>query len=43
MPINQVQFQKGLSLSEFYKRFGTEQQCWQALYQARWLAGFRCP
>ena len=43
MPINQVQFQKGLSLSEFHDRFGTEQQCWQALYQARWPAGYRCP
>ena len=43
MPRNQVQFQKGQSLRDFLKLYGTEQQCAQALFQARWPQGFRCP
>ena len=43
MPMNRVQFQKGLSLPEFMDRYGTEEQCEQALVAARWPSGFACP
>lgn len=43
MPINPIQFQAGLSLSEFMQRYGSEQQCEQALIAARWPQGWRCP
>ena len=43
MPMNRVQFQPGMSLREFQARFGTEEQCRQALLEARWPYGFRCP
>lgn len=39
----QIQFQKGLSLKEFIAAYGTEEQCVQALVQARWPDGFACP
>jgi transposase-like protein len=40
---NQVQFQKGYSVVEFIKDYGTEEQCSQALFKWRWPDGFRCP
>ncbi|OLH64049.1 transposase, partial [Xanthomonas oryzae] len=43
MGINLVQFQPGLSLSEFMDRYGTEAKCYRALYRWRWPKGFRCP
>jgi hypothetical protein len=43
MAINQVQFQKGLSMQQFEQRYGSEQQCEQAVRSWRWPAGFRCP
>ena len=43
MPMNQVQFQKGLSLPEFMDRYGTEEQCEQAVIAVRWPGGFVCP
>ena len=43
MPRNKVQFQKGISLSEFLKNYGTEEQCFEALYRWRWPKGFQCP
>ncbi len=43
MPKNRVQFQKGMSLAEFVQRFGTEEQCEDALFEWRWPQGFRCP
>lgn len=43
MPMNRVQFQPGMSLREFQTRFGTDEQCRQALREARWPYGFRCP
>lgn len=39
----EIQFQKGLSLSEFTASYGTEEQCLNALIQARWPDGFECP
>lgn len=43
MARNKVQFQKGYSLSEFIQAYGTEEQCFEALFQWRWPKGFRCP
>lgn len=43
MARNKVQFQKGFSLSDFIKQYGTEDQCFDALYQWRWPDGFQCP
>jgi hypothetical protein len=43
MAKNQVQFQRGLSLPEFLKHFGSEEQCRAALFEWRWPQGFRCP
>jgi hypothetical protein len=43
MPINRVQFQPGMSMSEFVERYGGEEECAAALEQTRWSAGFRCP
>jgi transposase-like protein len=38
-----IQFQKGLSLLEFQRLFGSEEQCEAALEKTRWPDGFRCP
>jgi transposase-like protein len=43
MAINGIQFQKGLSLAQFMKDYGTEAQCEAALMRARWPRGFECP
>ncbi len=43
MAMNRVQFQAGLSLPAFLKRYGNEQQCEQALEISRWPQGFVCP
>jgi len=43
MAMNRVQFQPGLSMPEFYQRYGTEAQCQAALQAARWPSGFACP
>jgi transposase-like protein len=43
MPENTIQFQRGLSLEQFFQRYGTERQCEQALIAARWPQGWRCP
>ena len=43
MARNPVQFQKGISLSVFLSLYGTEDQCFDALYQWRWPNGFMCP
>lgn len=40
---NKVQFQKGYSLVDFIKDYGTEEQCRQALFKWRWPDGFHCP
>ena len=38
-----IDFQKGLSLREFLRCYGNEEQCEAALEKARWPDGFRCP
>ncbi len=43
MAQNPIQFQPGMSLSELFSDYGTENQCEVALEQARWPAGFACP
>jgi len=43
MARNKVQFQKGMSLTEFLQHYGTEDQCFDALYKWRWPNGFQCP
>lgn len=40
---NKIQFQKGVSLAEFFKDYGTEIQCREALFQWRWPQGYICP
>jgi ribosomal protein L37AE/L43A len=43
MPINRVQFQRGLSMAEFIDRYGTLEKCEAALAASRWPTGFVCP
>ena len=43
MAMNRIQFQRGMSMFEFFGKFGTEAQCEAAVEQARWPEGFRCP
>jgi len=43
MKKNQVQFQKGYSLTDLFKNYGTEDQCTEALFKWRWPDGFQCP
>ncbi len=42
MAKNKVQFQAGMSLALFLGRYGTEEQCRDALAKARWPDGFTC-
>ena len=43
MARNAIQFQKGLSFTQFQARFGTEPQCEAAVVAWRWPNGFVCP
>lgn len=43
MSKNTIQFQKGLSLHEFFQKYGAEPQCHEALFKLRWPSGFTCP
>jgi len=43
MARNPVQFQKGLSLMDFNRQYGTDEQCHAALIKTRWPDGFVCP
>lgn len=43
MKMNRVQFQAGLSMAEYLKQFGTEEQCAAALEASRWPDGWHCP
>ena len=40
---NQVQFQKGMSLSAFLRDYGAEEKCSEALAKLRRPSGFECP
>ena len=42
MAMNRIQFQRGLSMPDFMRCFGTEAQCAAALELARWPDGFVC-
>ena len=42
MAINKVQMQRGMSLSEFMRHYGTQAQCEAALVALRWPQGFCC-
>jgi hypothetical protein len=42
MSINAIQFQKGISLKDFFKQYGTKEQCHSKLFQLRWPSGFTC-
>ena len=43
MKMNRIQFQRGLSLSQFLEQYGTQEQCESALETSRWPNGFTCP
>jgi hypothetical protein len=43
MARNAVPFQKRLSEPEYERRYGTEEQCREAVIAARWPQGFQCP
>lgn len=43
MSMNRVQFQPGLSMAEFERRYGTDEQCEEAVRAWRWPQGFSCP
>ena len=43
MAMHKIQFQKGLKMSDFWKKYGTEEQCESALAAVRWPRGFICP
>jgi hypothetical protein len=42
MAMNRVRFRRGLSMPEFLRQSGTEEQCEAALERSRWPQGFRC-
>lgn len=43
VPMNQIQFQRGVPMPDFFARFGTEAQCAAAVVAMRWPQGFACP
>ena len=43
MADDSIPLQHELGLNEFLEHYGTEEQCFDALYQWRWPDGFRCP
>jgi len=43
MSTYQIQFQKGLSLPDFFKQFGSREQCEAHLFSLKWPKGFICP
>lgn len=43
MPMNRIQFQAGLSMPEFQRRYGTDEQCEETLFKSRWPKGWSCP
>ena len=43
MKKNNIQFQKGLSLVEFQRLYGSDEACRDAVARLRWPSGFVCP
>jgi transposase-like protein len=43
MQSNKIQRQKGLSLQDFLKTYGTEEACRNRLFNTKWPTGFSCP
>jgi len=43
MPKNPIQFQPGLSYTEFHKNYGSETKCRRVLFRLKWPSGFVCP
>ena len=43
MAMNRVQFQPGLSMTQFLERYGSDDRCEAALIASRWPEGFACP
>jgi len=43
MKKNNIQLQDGLSLSQFFATYGTDEQCEAVLEKSRWPNGYRCP
>jgi ribosomal protein L37AE/L43A len=43
MPMNRIQFQPGLSMREFQRQYGSDEQCEAALFASRWPSGWVCP
>ena len=43
MAQNKVQYQRGLSMPEFFERYGSVQQCETLVRAWRWPQGFACP
>lgn len=41
--MNRIQFQPGMSLTEFLQNYGTSEQCEAAVEKSRWPQGFVCP
>ena len=42
MAKNKIQFQKGYSITDLFKEYGTEKQCEDALFKWRWPDKFCC-
>ena len=38
-----VQFQNGLSMTQFMTHYGTEAKCRRVLFRSRWPKSYRCP
>ena len=43
MAQNKVQYQRGLSMPEFFDRYGSPEQCESLVRAWRWPEGFACP
>lgn len=43
MAQNKVQYQRGLSMLEFFDRYGSQERCEEAVRAWRWPDGFVCP
>lgn len=43
MAKSKIQFQKGMSLQDFMKQYGTEEKCRNTLFKLRWPNSFECP